>query len=79
MIDQVKKYLLALQSDICTQLEQVDGKASFIKDNWKKEGGAGGGLTRVLTDGAVFEQAGVTFPLCVAIICRLQPRHLGLN
>ncbi len=63
MIDQVKKYLLALQSDICTQLEQVDGKASFIKDNWKKEGGAGGGLTRVLTDGAVFEQAGVNFSL----------------
>jgi len=63
MIDQVKKYLLALQSDICTQLEQVDGKASFIKDNWEKENGAGGGLTRVLTDGAVFEQAGVNFSL----------------
>jgi coproporphyrinogen III oxidase len=41
----------------------VDGKAKFIKDNWEKEGGAGGGLTRVLTDGTVFEQAGVNFSI----------------
>jgi coproporphyrinogen III oxidase len=63
MIDQVKAYLLSLQQDICDQLEQVDGKASFIKDNWEKESGAGGGLTRVLTHGAVFEQAGVNFSI----------------
>jgi len=63
MIDQVKAYLLGLQQDICDQLEQVDGKASFIKDNWEKENDAGGGLTRVLTDGAVFEQAGVNFSI----------------
>ena len=63
MIDQVKAYLLSLQQDICDQLEQVDGKASFIKDNWEKENGAGGGLTRVLTHGVVFEQAGVNFSI----------------
>ena len=63
MLDQVKIYLLSLQQDICDQLEQVDGEASFIKDNWEKENGAGGGLTRVLTDGAVFEQAGVNFSI----------------
>ena len=63
MIDQVKIYLLSLQQDICDQLEQVDGEASFIKDHWEKENGAGGGLSRVLTDGAVFEQAGVNFSI----------------
>ncbi len=63
MIDQVKTYLLNLQENICTQLEVVDGEASFIKDNWEKENGAGGGLTRVLMNGAVFEQAGVNFSL----------------
>jgi len=63
MLDQVKIYLLSLQQDICDQLEQVDGEASFIKDNWEKENGAGGGLTRVLTDGSVFEQAGVNFSI----------------
>jgi coproporphyrinogen III oxidase len=63
MIEKVKKYLLDLQSDICTQLEQTDGTARFIKDNWKKPNGAGEGLTRVLSNGAVFEQAGVNFSI----------------
>ena len=63
MIDQIQKYLLALQEDICTQLEQVDTRATFIKDEWKKPDGRGNGLTRVLTKGQVFEQAGVNFSI----------------
>ena len=63
MIDQVKTYLLNLQADICTQLEEVDGKAGFIKDEWQKPDNSGHGLTRVLSDGAVFEQAGVNFSI----------------
>ncbi|WP_020393528.1 oxygen-dependent coproporphyrinogen oxidase [Thiolinea disciformis] len=59
-INAVKAYLLALQDDICTQLSAEDGKASFEEDNWQREGG-GGGRTRVLTQGAVFEQGGVNF------------------
>jgi coproporphyrinogen III oxidase len=63
MIDQVKAYLLDLQQDICDQLEQVDGKSSFIKDEWQKPDNSGNGITRVLTDGTVFEQAGVNFSI----------------
>lgn len=63
MIEQIKTYLLGLQADICEQLEAVDGKAKFIKDHWEKPNNTGGGLTRVLTDGTVFEQAGVNFSL----------------
>ncbi len=63
MIEQIKSYLLGLQADICEQLEAVDTQASFIKDHWEKPNNTGGGLTRVLTDGAVFEQAGVNFSL----------------
>jgi coproporphyrinogen III oxidase len=63
MIDQIKQYLLSLQADICTQLEQVDGQATFIKDEWEKPDGAGNGLTRVLTKGSAFEQAGVNFSI----------------
>lgn len=63
MIDQIKDYLLALQEDICMQLEQVDGQAKFIKDEWSKPNGSGNGLTRVLTGGDVFEQAGVNFSI----------------
>ncbi|WXT99838.1 MAG: Oxygen-dependent coproporphyrinogen-III oxidase [Catillopecten margaritatus gill symbiont] len=63
MIDQVKRYLLSLQADICTQLEAVDGSALFIKDKWEKPNGKGDGLTRVLTNGTVFEQAGVNYSI----------------
>lgn len=55
----VKDYLLALQADICTQLSAEDG-AHFVEDIWERPGG-GGGQTRVLANGAVFEQAGVNF------------------
>ena len=63
MIDQVKNYLLALQNDICSQLEQVDGESKFIEDAWEKEDQTGNGLTRVLSNGKVFEQAGVNFSI----------------
>ncbi len=63
MIDQIKDYLLGLQADICSQLEEVDGSAKFIKDKWEKPNNAGDGLTRVLASGAVFEQAGVNFSI----------------
>jgi len=54
-------YLLDLQQMICTGLEAEDGQASFEQDTWEREGDGGGGRTRVLTNGAVFEQAGVNF------------------
>jgi coproporphyrinogen III oxidase len=61
-IDAVRSFLIALQDDICHQLEEVDAQATFLEDNWQREGsGGGGGRTRVMTDGAVFEQAGVNF------------------
>ncbi len=64
MIEQVKKYLLNLQDDICYQLEQVDGKAEFIEDNWKKaRRKLVNGITRVIRDGGVFEQGGVNFSI----------------
>ena len=59
-LDQVKEYLQSLQSRIVAELEQLDGKASFRRDAWQRPGG-GGGLSCVLSDGAIFEQAGVGF------------------
>lgn len=56
----VKNYLLSLQDDICNQLATEDGGASFTEDAWERPGG-GGGRTRVITNGAVFEQGGVNF------------------
>src|SRR2546427_4951775 len=49
-----------LQDRICAALEALDGRARFHDDVWERPGG-GGGRTRVLTKGAVFEKAGVNF------------------
>ncbi|MBT5228682.1 MAG: oxygen-dependent coproporphyrinogen oxidase, partial [Methylococcales bacterium] len=60
--EQVKAYLIQLQEHICTALEKADNKATFLTDEWTREGGGGGGgITKVLTNGHVFEQAGVNF------------------
>jgi len=56
----VKKYLTQLQDTICAGLQTLDGQQSFLVDDWQREAG-GGGRSRVLTKGAVFEQAGVNF------------------
>ena len=49
-----------LQDRIGAGLEQLDGTGRFREDTWQREGG-GGGRTRVLDDGGVFEKAGVNF------------------
>lgn len=59
-IQQVKTFLLQLQENITQQLAAADGQGQFAEDQWVREEG-GGGQSRVLTDGAVFEQAGVNF------------------
>ena len=73
----VQSFLSDLQDRICAGLEAADGGATFVQDQWQRpEGGGrsrhpasrdtgpslgGGGRSRVLKDGAVFEQAGVGF------------------
>lgn len=57
----VKSYLLDLQDRICNALQQEDGAARFVEDLWQREAGGGGGRSRILSEGDVFEQAGVGF------------------
>ncbi|MDP2138213.1 MAG: coproporphyrinogen III oxidase, partial [Candidatus Didemnitutus sp.] len=59
-LNAVVSYLLALQDDICGALAREDGGAEFSEDRWTREEG-GGGRSRILNDGAVFEKAGVGF------------------
>ncbi|HWM87573.1 MAG TPA: oxygen-dependent coproporphyrinogen oxidase [Kofleriaceae bacterium] len=49
-----------LQEEICAGLEELDGVGRFTADGWQREGG-GGGLSRVLTGGRLFEKAGVNW------------------
>jgi coproporphyrinogen III oxidase len=54
------EYIHHLQEDICIALEAIDGKARFIEDNWERaEGRGGGGKTKVISHGNVFEKGGV--------------------
>ena len=59
-IANVKNYLLDLQDRICSALEGEEPEARFVEDIWERAEG-GGGRTRVLTNGYVFEQGGVNF------------------
>jgi len=58
--DRVRTWLGTLQDRICAALEAADGQARFVEDHWTREEG-GGGRTRILRGGGVFEQAGVGF------------------
>ena len=64
----VRDYLTGLQDRICTAIEDADSGARFIEDRWERSAtgntsglAGGGGRTRILRDGAVFEQAGIGF------------------
>ena len=49
-----------IQDEICSALEQSDGKANFEEELWEREGG-GGGRTRIIQNGNIFEKGGVNF------------------
>lgn len=58
--DRVREYLLTLQDQICTALETEDGGEHFREDSWERPEG-GGGRSRVMEEGNVFEKAGINF------------------
>ena len=59
-ITAVRDYLKSLQATVCATLEVLDSETKFIEDSWVRDEG-GGGVARVLTNGGLFEQAGVNF------------------
>lgn len=56
----VKEFLLRLQDNICSSLEALDPAANFQTDRWDREQG-GSGISRVISEGDVFEKGGVNF------------------
>ena len=56
----VLQFMQQLQDEICQTLEALDGSSKFKEDSWEREEG-GGGRSRVLQEGRVFEQGGVNF------------------
>lgn len=59
LLEQAKSFFMELQDYITNQLADMDG-GQFEQDQWEREEG-GGGRSRVLKDGVIFEQAGVNF------------------
>ncbi|MCB9204415.1 MAG: oxygen-dependent coproporphyrinogen oxidase [Flavobacteriales bacterium] len=76
--EEIADWFRNLQLHICSELEAEDGKAKFVEDNWQRPGG-GGGHTRVIQHGNVFEKGGVNFSAVHGELSDRIMQALGLN
>ena len=70
-----------LQDNICASLESADGKARFIQDEWtrKPDGNGGGGLTRVISNGNIFEKGGVNSSVVFGNVTDIMRKQLNID
>lgn len=75
------QFIYTLQDTICTALETADGKAVFVQDEWqrKPDGTGGGGKTRVIADGNVFEKGGVNTSVVYGTVSEPMRKQLQMN
>ena len=71
-------YIHDLQNRICSALENCDGKAKFFEDAWQRPEG-GGGKTRVIANGNVFEKGGVNTSVVVGSVTDAMRSQLKIN
>lgn len=76
--DKFIPFIHKLQDDICAGLEKIDGKATFREDRWERPGG-GGGKTRVIQDGAVFEKGGVNTSVVEGQLPDVMAKQFGVT
>lgn len=76
--EEIAEWFRGLQERICTQLETCDGQAKFEEDLWERPGG-GGGRSRVIQGGNVFEKGGVNFSAVHGELPDNIRTKLGLN
>lgn len=67
-----------LQDAICNALVQCDGKGQFKEEKWERDGG-GGGITRILVNGNVFEKGGVNTSVVYGDVTDKMSRELNMN
>jgi coproporphyrinogen III oxidase len=72
------EYIHELQNRICSSLEQLDGKATFAEDAWERLEG-GGGRTRVIAKGKVFEKGGVNTSIVFGDVTDTMRTQLKIN
>jgi coproporphyrinogen III oxidase len=72
------QYMHDLQNRICIALEETDGKAKFVEDAWERPEG-GGGKTRVISNGNVFEKGGVNTSVVFGNVTEAMSTQLKIN
>ena len=78
LFERVRAYCEGLQERICPALEETDGQARFTETMWQRSEG-GGGRTRMMQDGAVFEKAGVNSSTVFGLLPETIDRTLKVN
>lgn len=78
MKDKFYQYIQELQNRITSTLEKVDGKATFKEDLWKRPEG-GGGRTRVIENGQVFEKGGVNISAVFGELPETMQAYFGVK
>ncbi|MEI6865967.1 oxygen-dependent coproporphyrinogen oxidase [Flavicella sp.] len=71
-------YIQSLQDTITSKLEEVDGKATFVEDLWNRPEG-GGGRTRVIENGNVFEKGGVNISAVEGVLPQILRDNFGVK
>ena len=71
-------YIHGLQDRICSALEKEDGKATFKEELWQRSEG-GGGKTRVIANGNVFEKGGVNTSVVFGEVTDAMRNALKIN
>ena len=72
-------FIHELQQTICSALENADRSARFIEDRWERPENGGGGRTRLLTEGRVFEKAGVNSSAVSGIVTEAMRSQLRIE
>jgi len=78
MKEKFQAYIHQLQDTICKKLEEVDGKATFQEDLWDRPEG-GGGRTRVIENGNVFEKGGVNISAVHGKLPEAMQKNFGVS
>jgi len=78
MRERAQEFFSCLQDKICNSIEKADGESQFREDRWEREGG-GGGRTRVMEEGAIFEKAGVNFSAVEGVLPEELAKKIALG
>jgi coproporphyrinogen III oxidase len=75
---EIEQAFREIQLHICQSLEEIDGHAKFLEDAWEREEG-GGGFTRTIGDGRIFEKGGVAFSAVHGPVSEAMKKQLNLE